>query len=178
MTTSEKMDTKNSTEYKDYSLSRLEDHIHDSINCGATAREVFDTIFNVVEEERQYHEEKMGYCADLMAHLKSGGRFNFNEKPVSIPLHFRKEKEQEFEDNERAYKRERAILDNLQQKNLDSELKIIKENGGFEWTPNSEISRNDPARLAYERGWVYESPDNGKTVTKRRVGETQKYPVK
>ena len=58
----------------------------------------------------------------------------------------------------------------------------IKAQGGYEWTPatskDETIDRNDPVRLAYERGWVYESPDNGKTVTKRRVGETQKYPVK
>ena len=37
-----------------------------------------------------------------------------------------------------------------------------------------EFSRNDPTRLKYEEGWVYESPDGGKTVTKRKPGSTEK----
>jgi hypothetical protein len=146
MTTSKKMDTKNSTGYKNYSLSRLEDSIFDAMQSGATAREVFDTIFNIVKDERNLSEQKMGYAADLLAYLRSGGRLNFEKD-----------------------------LDDLTSDE-------IKAQGGYEWTPatpkDETIDRNDPVRLAYERGWVYESPDNGKTVTKRRVGETQKYPVK
>jgi hypothetical protein len=41
-----------------------------------------------------------------------------------------------------------------------------------------EYDRNDPNRLKYEGGWVYESPDGGKTVTKRKVGSTEKIVVK
>jgi hypothetical protein len=41
-----------------------------------------------------------------------------------------------------------------------------------------DYSRNDPTRLKYEDGWVYESPDGGKTVTKRKVGSTEKIVVK
>jgi hypothetical protein len=41
-----------------------------------------------------------------------------------------------------------------------------------------EYDRNDPTRLKYEDGWVYESPDGGKTVTKRKVGSTEKIVVK
>lgn len=41
-----------------------------------------------------------------------------------------------------------------------------------------DYSRNDSTRLKYEEGWVYESPDGGKTVTKRRVGSTEKIVVK
>ena len=37
---------------------------------------------------------------------------------------------------------------------------------------NEEISRNDPNRLEYKEGYVYESPDNGKTIYKRKIGET------
>ena len=40
------------------------------------------------------------------------------------------------------------------------------------------ISRNDPTRLKYESGWVYESPNGGKTITKRKVGSTEKIIVK
>ena len=60
---------------------------------------------------------------------------------------------------------------------------------GYEYTPlpvkeekHSEhyydYSRNDSDRLNYEEGWVYESPDGGKTVTKRRPGSDEKIVVK
>jgi hypothetical protein len=41
-----------------------------------------------------------------------------------------------------------------------------------------EYDRNDSTRLKCEGGWVYESPDGGKTVTKRKVGSTEKIVVK
>ena len=43
---------------------------------------------------------------------------------------------------------------------------------------DSMISRNDPTRLKYESGWIYESPNGGKTITKRKVGSTEKITVK
>ena len=39
-----------------------------------------------------------------------------------------------------------------------SDIDFISANGGFEYTPE-----NEP--------WVYESPDNGKTVTRRKPGD-------
>lgn len=41
-----------------------------------------------------------------------------------------------------------------------------------------QVSRNDPNRLKYEDGWIYESPDGGKTVTKRKPGTTEKIVIK
>ena len=61
---------------------------------------------------------------------------------------------------------------------LDAEVEAIKAAGGYEWTPDPQVSRNDPTRLKYEKGWVYESPDGGKTVTKRRPGSLEKEIVK
>jgi hypothetical protein len=61
---------------------------------------------------------------------------------------------------------------------LSKEIEAIRAAGGYEWTPDPEVSRNDPTRLKYEGGWIYESPDGGKTVTKRKVGSTEKFVVK
>ncbi len=44
--------------------------------------------------------------------------------------------------------------------------------------PNPEISRNDSTRLKHEDGWIYESPDGGKTITKRKIGSNEKILVK
>jgi len=160
---------KSNNEYKEYSLSKLEDSIFDAMNSGATAEEVFDTIFNIVKEERNSAEQKMGYAADLLAYLRSGGRVNFTKVEK-----YTKQQEREFNLKDQAHYDARI--------KLDAEIAKISELGGYEWTPPKSkdefIDRNDSTRLAYEEGWVYESPDGGKTVTKRRVGETQKYPVK
>lgn len=44
-----------------------------------------------------------------------------------------------------------------------SDMDFISANGGFEYTPLGEVS-------AQTDDWVYESPDGGKTVTRRRPG--------
>lgn len=48
------------------------------------------------------------------------------------------------------------------------------------WTQEfyrEQISRNDPNRIDYKDPWVYESPDGGKTITKRKPGSLEKYPI-
>jgi hypothetical protein len=61
---------------------------------------------------------------------------------------------------------------------LDIEAEKIKVSGGHEWTPDPVVSRNDANRIKYEEGWIYESPDGGKTVTKRKPGSTEKITIK
>jgi len=81
-----------------------------------------------------------------------------------------KEKCREYNLREAEYYDKRAQLD------IESER--IKAAGGYEWTPDPVVSRNDSNRIKYEEGWVYESPDGGNTVTKRKVGSTEKILVK
>ena len=52
---------------------------------------------------------------------------------------------------------EYPIMNNF--KNADEASQWVKENGGHEYTPES---------------WVYESPDGGKTVTRRKEGSLEK----
>lgn len=162
---------KSNTEYKDFSLTKLEESVFDAMQSGATAEEVFNTIFNVVKEERNTAEERMGYAADLLAYLRSGGRVSL---PKPETENYTKQQEREFNLKDQAHYDARI--------KLDADLEKIKEQGGYEWTPPTSkdefIDRNDSVRLAYEEGWIYESPDGGKTVTKRRVGDTRKFPVK
>ena len=71
----------------------------------------------------------------------------------------------------------------------EEDFQEILKREGYEYTPlpvkeekHSEhyydYSRNDSNRLNYEEGWVYESPDGGKTVTKLRPGSDEKIVVK
>ena len=83
---------------------------------------------------------------------------------------YEKQKCREYNLREAEYYNKRA--------QLDAETEAIKAAGGYEWTPDPVVSRNDTTRLKYESGWVYESPDGGKTITKRRPGSTDKVQIK
>ena len=82
---------------------------------------------------------------------------------------------------------------------MSKDLDWIEKSGGFEWTPGSpwppevehsdyyyDYTRNDPDRknpftdpedrerafkVTTETPWIYESPDGGKTVTRRKMGQ-------
>jgi len=61
--------------------------------------------------------------------------------------------------------------------------KNLSESQFNEMFPNrekfkNEISRNDPNRIDYKDGYIYESPDSGKTVYARKPGETQRTLIK
>ena len=48
------------TDYKNYSLNKLKDWIHDVLDCGdATPDEVFDTFREVVQESYDYHKSSL-----------------------------------------------------------------------------------------------------------------------
>jgi hypothetical protein len=81
------------------------------------------------------------------------------------------------EDNSREYNLRESEYYNKRAQ-LDVDLEKIKAAGGFEWTPDPIVSRNDPDRIKYDGVWIYESPDKGKTITKRKPGSTEKFPVK
>jgi hypothetical protein len=61
--------------------------------------------------------------------------------------------------------------------------KTVSESQFNEMFPNrekfkNEVSRNDPTRLDYKDGYIYESPDGGKTVYKRKPGESERTLIK
>jgi hypothetical protein len=108
------------------------------------------------EEYKQYTEEEMNAMCEHAA--------TENDK----------EKCREYNLREAEYYNKRAELD----------AKVQAESSYDDgWTEKhyeaivEEFSRNDPTRLKYEEGWVYESPDGGKTVTKRKPGSTEKIVV-
>ena len=50
-----------------------------------------------------------------------------------------------------------------------SDMDFISANGGFEYTPLTDTKKEE---------WVYESPDGGKTVTRRKPGSMEKEIIK
>ena len=192
--------------YKKYSLEQLDNWVHDALNCeDLTPQDIYDTILKCVDDSVEYHKEHLNRSIELLSLLK-GQRsvdFDYTELDEKFPSATQKDwndfwEETYYPEEHKQYTEEEmnAMCDAAEDKEkcreynlreaeyytkrakLDAETEAIKAAGGYEWTPDPVVSRNDPTRLKYENGWVYESPDGGKTVTKRRVGSLQKEIVK
>lgn len=56
------------SEYKQYSLENLENWLHDAISCsGATPKEIYDTIYNVIAENYEVYKKNADRCHELMS---------------------------------------------------------------------------------------------------------------
>ena len=192
--------------YKKYSLEQLDNWVHDALNCeDLTPQDIYDTILKCVDDSVEYHKKYLTKSIELLSLLK-GQRsvdFDYTELDEKFPSATQKDwndfwEETYYPEEHKQYTEEEmnAMCDAAEDKEkcreynlreaeyytkrakLDAEAEAIKAAGGYEWTPDPVVSRNDPTRLKYENGWVYESPDGGKTVTKRRVGSLQKEIVK
>ena len=189
--------------YKKYSLEQLDNWVNDSLNCeDLTSEDIYNTLVKCVGESLEYHEKHLTKSAELLSLLKGNRSVNLEvtdedwadfweecyypeeiKDTQEISQHYTdeelnamcdaaedKEKCREYNLREAEYYNKRA--------QLDAETEAIKAAGGYEWTPDPVVSRNDTTRLKYESGWVYESPDGGKTITKRRPGSTDKVQIK
>ena len=69
--------------YKNYSLEKLEEWVHDALSCGdASPHEIYSVIRKVVQDEYNYHKEQSQKCFGLLE-LLSGHR---PVKPVDVSV--------------------------------------------------------------------------------------------
>ena len=194
--------------YKKYSLEKLEEWVNDAINCDdITADEIYDLIVNVVDETLEYHKTYLDKSVKLLSLLKGHREIDFgvgNDEPydgldydaagAKFPpiteatnkdwvdfweeTYYPEEYEKSvYTEEELDAMCERAATENDKEKCREYNLREA-EYYTKRAELDAEVSRNDSTRLKYENGWVYESPDGGKTVTKRRPGTTEKIVVK
>jgi hypothetical protein len=168
------------SDYKKYSLDKLQEWVHDAMNSDASPHEIYSAIREAVREDYYYHKDCISRASGLLE-LLSGHR------PVAGNITLHCDKDDKSPECQKAwnsfweehYYPEEVKSDEYSVNGLShQEIEAIREAGGYEWTPDPEVSRNDSTRLKYEDGWVYESPDGGKTVTKRKVGSDEKVVVK
>ena len=136
--------------------------------------EEFDVKFKKAWKETVVKEKEKDPCMPPWGHSDLEYQIANNKKPLSC------DKDDPSPECQGAWNSfwEENYYPEEYHTNLSKEIEAIRAAGGYEWTPDPEVSRNDPTRLKYENGWVYESPDGGKTVTKRKVGSTEKFVVK
>jgi len=191
--------------YNKYSLEQLDNWVNDSLNCeDLSPQDIYDTIVNVVDESVEYHKKYLTKSIDLLSLLKGHREVDFgvgNDEPwdydaagAKIPPVTEATKKDWADFWEETYYPEEYEKSVYTEKELDAmcdaaakqeerdkcreynlrEAEYYNQRAKLD----AEVSRNDPTRLKYENGWIYESPDGGKTVTKRRVGSLQKEIVK
>ena len=164
------------SDYKKYSLEKLQEWVHDAMNSDASPHEIYSAIREAVREDYYYHKDCISRAGELLALLNGNDEGHLScDKDDKSP-----ECQQAWNSFwEEYYYPEEVKTDGYSVNGLShQEIEAIREAGGYEWTPDPEVSRNDPNRLKCEGGWIYESPDGGKTVTKRKVGSTEKFVVK
>jgi hypothetical protein len=164
------------SDYKKYSLDKLQEWVHDAMNSDASPHEIYSAIREAIREDYYYHKDCISRAGELLALLNNNDEGHLScDKDDKSP-----ECQQAWNSFwEEYYYPEEVKTDGYSVNGLShQEIEAIREAGGYEWTPDPEVSRNDPTRLKYEEGWVYESPDGGKTVTKRKVGSDEKVVVK
>ena len=77
--------TSTMTDYKKYSLSQLENWIHDALSAAeATPHEIYDTIKGVVQENYYHHKHHASLAYELLALLNGNGEghISSNKNPL------------------------------------------------------------------------------------------------
>jgi len=175
--------------YKKYSLEQLDNWVHDALSCeDLTPQDIYNTIVKCVDESVEYHKKYLTKSIDLLSLLKGHRNVDFGDEG-NITLGGTSDWNDFWEENyypeeHKQYTEEElnAMCDAAEEKEKCREYNLREAEYYNKRAQldidTQEVSRNDPTRLKYEKGWVYESPDGGKTVTKRRVGSLQKEIVK
>jgi len=139
--------------YEKYSLKKLDEWVNDALNCvDLTPQDIYDTIVKCVDDSVEYHKKHLTRNIELLSLLKGNSPYDYIEHYETTPFseasekdwsdfwegqeEYTKEQIREFEAKEREYERQRAMLDAQQ-----NEIEKIRQQGGFEWTPESEHSK-------------------------------------
>lgn len=194
----------NMDEYKKYSLEQLENWVHDVMSSGlVTPEEIYDTIREVVKENYYIYKEQASKANELLSLLNGNGKEyltcdkndpspeckgawnSFWEEPkiedIMPPWGHSDMEALRYSDEEL-----KAMCDKAE---LDAEIERIRQEGGYDWTPEVtkekyskyyyDYTRNDINRKnPFSKDTIYESPDGGKTIYSREFGKTEKTLIK
>lgn len=196
------------SEYKKYSLENLENWMHDAMSCAeASPQEIYDVIKGVVQENYYIYKHKVSQAYELLALLNGNGKGHLTcDKDDPSPEckgDWNSFWEENYYPEEHKKTREPKVEDIMPSwghsdmealRYTEEELNVMCDKAASDEEKNQcreynlreaeyynkreEISRNDPNRIDYKDGLIYESPDNGKTVYARKPGETNRTLVK
>jgi len=124
------------SDYKKYSLEKLQEWVHDAMNSDASPHEIYSAIREAVREEYYYHKDCISRASGLLE-LLSGHR------PVEDSSILQCDKDDKspecqkswndfWEENYYPEEYQKYTTNNI---NLQKEVEDIRKEGGYEWTP-------------------------------------------
>jgi hypothetical protein len=153
------------SDYKKYSLEKLQEWVHDAMNSDASPHEIYSAIREAVREDYYYHKDCISRAYELLALLNGNGEGHIQAYDEYVE---KKENLVCDKDNpspecqgawndfweEHYYPEEHAnsITNSV---DLQKEIEEIPKEGGYEWTPSTkseksehyyDYTRNDPNR--------------------------------
>ena len=162
--------------YKKYSLEQLDNWVNDALNCeDLTPEDIYDTIVNVVDESVEYHKKYLTKSIELLSLLKgqydytaTGEKFptatgqdwedfwaaeQYTEEEMNAMCDAAEDKEKcrEYNLREAEYYDKRAQLD---AQYADPYAKLIREAGGYEWTPEPPKKKAGTYQDMVNEGWT------------------------
>jgi len=124
------------SDYKDYSLDKLQEWVHDAMNSDASPHEIYSAIREAVREDYYYHKDCISRASGLLE-LLSGHR------PVEDSSILQCDKDDKspecqkswndfWEENYYPEEYQKYTTNNI---NLQKEVEDIRKEGGYDWTP-------------------------------------------
>jgi len=124
------------SDYKDYSLDKLKEWVHDAMNSDASPHEIYSAIREAVREDYYYHKDCISRASGLLE-LLSGHR------PVEDSSILQCDKDDKspecqkswndfWEENYYPEEYQKYTTNNI---NLQKEVEDIRKEGGYDWTP-------------------------------------------
>jgi hypothetical protein len=124
------------SDYKKYSLDKLQEWVHDAMNSDASPHEIYSAIREAVREDYYYHKDCISRASGLLE-LLSGHR---PVEDISILQCDKDDKSPEcqkswndfWEENYYPEEYQKYTTNNI---NLQKEVEDIRKEGGYDWTP-------------------------------------------
>jgi hypothetical protein len=117
------------SDYKKYSLEKLQEWVHDAMNSDASPHEIYSAIREAVREDYYYHKDCISRASGLLE-LLSGHRpvkSDDSKKWDAWEEMYYPEEHQQYMEEEL-----NAMCDKAE---LDAQVEEIRKAGGYEWTP-------------------------------------------
>ena len=106
------------SDYKKYSLEKLQEWVHDAMNSGASPHEIYSAIREAVRDDYYYHKDCISRAGELLALLNDNGEDHLS-----------------CDKDDKSPECQEAWNSFWEEHYYPEEIEEIRKAGGYEWTP-------------------------------------------
>jgi len=128
------------SDYKKYSLEKLQEWVHDAMNSDASPHEIYSAIREAVREDYYYHKDCISRASGLLELLSSHRPVKDESVDDGMRPWGHSDLEYQIANNKKSlndFWEEHYYPEEYKQSNtiLQKEIEEIRKEGGYEWTP-------------------------------------------